>query len=210
MDPKRNIFLKCLPCLAPPPVEEDPEEYIKKNFGEQYSEYEYVIENLAITAVPKALLDEIPSEKSKKHKENKKKDIKSAETKISKKDKKSNDDLASQNTLVEPGGETHDYISEEAQSSKVPEDRMKKNRIFGAGGLPDIRYNPCYLHLCPDKNACRECKMGPDDKKDILRRMLLPPGQFCSQPNPLKTQVKNLIICVDICRFFDTAVSLYF
>lgn len=59
-----------MPCLGIS-TEEDPEEYIKKNFGDQYSEYEYVIENLAITAVPKAILDEIPLEEPKKTKKTK-------------------------------------------------------------------------------------------------------------------------------------------
>lgn len=182
-----------MPCFGKP-VDEDPEEYIKNNFGDQYSEYEYIIENLALTAVPKALLDEIPRENPKK-KVKKKLNIKSI---VSKKDK-TEENAKSQNApsseiAVESNNGAQDQISEDPHSFTAPEDRIKKNKLFGPGCSQDVRYNPCYVHLCPDKDACTECKLGAEDKKDVLRRMLLPPGQRNPQQNPLKAQVTKYFI----------------
>lgn len=189
MDPKRNIFLKCMPCLGAPPVDEDPEEYIKNTFGSQYTEYEYVIENLAVTPVPKALLDEISANPTGK----KKKQIKIVNNKnrvITGQEEIFDNESISINN-VQSNKESCDGLPDDTHLSNKPEDRVKKNKIFGAGGSQDIRYNPCYVHLCADKDACTECKQGPDNKRDILRRMLLPPGAINPQANPLNPQVNN-------------------
>lgn len=190
MDLRRSIFQKCMPCLKAP-VEEDtgPEEYIKRNFGDQYTEYEYVIENLALTAVPKAILDEIPPEKPKK--KFKKVSINLSGVKKEKNRVKQKNCNVSPRKSEENVEKTEDLLAEEAHSSNTPEDRTRRSKIFGPVCSQDIRYTPCYLHLCADKNACRECKLGPDNKKEILRRMLLPPGQRSQQRTPFKMQVKR-------------------
>lgn len=179
MEPKRNIFVKCMSCFGTPPAEEDPEEYIKNNFGSQYTEYEYVIENLAVTPVPKALLDEISANAVCEKKKNRSETIKKVA--VPSINEVSDAEVISRN-IVPPCEILPD-------ATIRPEDRLKKNKIFSAGGSQDIRYNPCYVHLCSDKNACTECKMGSDNKKDILRRMLVPPGPINPQANPLKPQV---------------------
>lgn len=198
MDPKRNIFVKCMPCFGVTHTEEDPEEYIKNNFGSQYTEYEYVIENLLVTPVPKALLDEIstskPSSKKKKTKEKTKviktnRDAGKDEISVAESTSKNNVLPEKVNSDFLPEGVHFSNNPEGVHFSNKPEECLMKNKIFGAGGSQDIRYNPCYVHLCSDKNACTECKMGPDNKKDILRRMLLPPGPINLQANPLKPQV---------------------
>lgn len=188
MDPKKNIFLKCLPCLGTANDDDNPEEYIKKNFGDQYSEYEYVIENLAITAVPTALLDAIPAEKPKKKTKNKFK-IKS---KVTKKNPIENDKESSPETTTRDEQNLTKEVKHKLpeNSSLLQEDRVRKNKFFRASGCSqDVRYNPCYLHLCPEKNACMECKLGSENKKDLLRRMLVPPGSMNLYQNPLKSQV---------------------
>lgn len=187
MDPRRSLFKKCMPCLGAP-IEQDPEVYIKKTFGDQYSEYEYVIENLAITAVPKALLDEVPSEKPKKTKKKLRIKSPSNNTETAHENGETSKESTSKKELELKKKPPVNAIGD--LKSSTAQDRLGKNKLFGG----DVPYNPCYLHLCPNKNACRECKLSPENKQDILRRMLVPPGHINVQTNPLIKQV--IVFCL--------------
>ncbi|XP_057672915.1 uncharacterized protein LOC130904268 [Diorhabda carinulata] len=53
---KKSLFYYCFPCIKH--TDEDPDELLVKNFGTEFTEYEYVIENLAIRRAPKILFDQ--------------------------------------------------------------------------------------------------------------------------------------------------------
>ncbi|KAG5888289.1 hypothetical protein JTB14_006676 [Gonioctena quinquepunctata] len=52
---ERNLFQLCFPCFSKSSV--DCDEIMLRSFGNEFTEYEYVIENLAIRRAPKVLLD---------------------------------------------------------------------------------------------------------------------------------------------------------
>lgn len=50
--------------------------------------------------------------------------------------------------------------------------------------LDEIKLNPCYLHLSPNKATCPDCKNTGKSfgDRDILRKMLLPPTNLNRKP----------------------------
>ncbi|CAH2013845.1 unnamed protein product [Acanthoscelides obtectus] len=63
---KRSIFQLCFPCIGKQTFSCD--EVMCDSFGREFTEYEYVIENLAIRRAPKVLLDSALSAKKSKSK----------------------------------------------------------------------------------------------------------------------------------------------
>ncbi|VEN34447.1 unnamed protein product, partial [Callosobruchus maculatus] len=61
---KRSVFQLCFPCIGKQTFSCD--DVMHDSFGREFTEYEYVIENLAIRRAPKVLLDSaLPAKKSK-------------------------------------------------------------------------------------------------------------------------------------------------
>lgn len=184
MDSRRKIFRTCFSCLVSQNLDENPEQYIKTHFGGQYSEYEYIIQNSEIIPVPKAILDEISVEKPK----NRRKKINIFDLIRNRRHR----DRTTEASCSKPDTEHNmqvEYHPAEPNPPNSIEEKWKKTKMLDTKLPLDKHYNPCYLHLCPDKTICRECKSGSENKDDILKRMLLPPAQRSAQQNSPNTQV---------------------
>nr|XP_023021359.1 uncharacterized protein LOC111509773 isoform X2 [Leptinotarsa decemlineata] len=166
---ERNLFQLCFPCFSKSSV--DCDEIMLRSFGREFTEYEYVIENLAIRRAPKVLLDSYqpPPKIKSRYGQTKKPTVKhlAAGSSVKK---------PSPEVMVGPVVETEDATPED--SHLLPPIESREKPVCGPCTPNMAGYNPCQtkgFHNVP----CRPCRPRTDDKMNqnetVLKKALVPP-----------------------------------
>ncbi|CAG9840579.1 unnamed protein product [Diabrotica balteata] len=124
-NPKKSLFYYCFPCIKRP--KQTSEEVLIKTFGHEFTEYEYVIENLAIRRAPKVILDQYqPAPKIKNNPQTKKPKVKDFAAVVAKPTTEC--DIVGPIVKMDKSGDSFDCCPRGGVkcSEKVKEDVLKK------------------------------------------------------------------------------------
>lgn len=121
---KKNIFQLCFPCICKPLSKND---VIDRYYEEDFTDYEYVIENLAIHRVPKVFLD--PSKFQSK--------------KSSKKIRKDGSSIDITKSHLEPKTQSQDKIADDAHTHNRVKNSPKDKKLDFVT-MPPVELVPRY------------------------------------------------------------------